>query len=120
MMAASVDWGLLRAAPQGMAGALHAEWTKLRTAPGTIWLLAASAVLTAVVSTAAVASTRCPSGAVCQVDAVKISLTGVDLGQAVVAILAVLAVAGEYSTGMIRSPWPRCHGGPWCWRPRPS
>jgi len=47
-------------------------------------------------------SSGCPSGAVCQVDTVKISLTGVDLGQAIVAILAVLAISGEYSTGMIR------------------
>jgi len=85
-----------------VAGALHAEWTKLRTVPGTIWLLLAAAVLTAGVSAAAAASTRCASGAVCRVDTVKISLTGVDLGQAVVAILAVLAVTGEYSTGMIR------------------
>jgi len=81
---------------------LHAEWTKLRTVPGTIWLLLASAALTAAVSVAAVASTRCAPGAVCQVDTTRISLTGVDLGQAVVAILAVLAISGEYSTGMIR------------------
>jgi len=90
------------AAGSDVAGALHAEWTKLRTVPGTIWLLLAAAVLTAGVSAAAAASTRCASGAVCRVDTVKISLTGVDLGQAVVAILAVLAVTGEYSTGMIR------------------
>ena len=30
-----------------VAGALHAEWTKLRTVPGTIWLLLAAAVLAA-------------------------------------------------------------------------
>ena len=90
------------AAGSDVAGALHAEWTKLRTVPGTIWLLLAAAVLTAGVSAAAAASTRCASGAVCRVDTVKISLTGVDLGQAVVAILAVLAVTGEYSTDMIR------------------
>ncbi len=35
-------------------------------------------------------------------DPAKLSLTGIDLGQAVVAILAVLAISGEYSTGMIR------------------
>jgi len=85
-----------------VASVLHAEWTKLRTVPGTIWLLLAAAVLTAAVSAAAAASTRCASGAVCRVDTAKISLTGVDLGQAVVAILAVLAVTGEYSTDMIR------------------
>jgi ABC-2 type transport system permease protein len=83
--------------------ALHAEWTKLRTAPGTIWLLAATIVLTVAVSTAAAAATRCPAGAACPVDPAKLSLTGVEFGQAVVAILAVLAIGTEYSTGMIRT-----------------
>ena len=35
-------------------------------------------------------------------DPAKISLTGVDLGQVIVALLAVLAIGGEYGTGMIR------------------
>ncbi len=69
---------------------LHAEWTKVRTAPGTIWLLAAAMVLTVGVSTGAVATTRCPPGAGCPVDVTKLSLTGVQVGQALVAILAVL------------------------------
>jgi ABC-2 type transport system permease protein len=83
--------------------ALRAEWTKLRTAPGTIWLLAAMAGLTIAVSAAAAAATKCPSGMACAVDTGKLSLTGIQFGQAVVAILAVLAVCGEYSTGMIRT-----------------
>jgi ABC-2 type transport system permease protein len=37
------------------------------------------------------------------VDATKLSLTGVQLGQAVIAVLAVLTVGTEYSTGMIRT-----------------
>jgi ABC-2 type transport system permease protein len=88
-------------APKGRT--LRAEWTKLRTAPGTIWLLAATIVLTVAVSTAATAATRCPAGAACPVDRAKLSLAGVDVGQAVVAILAVLAISTEYSTGMIRT-----------------
>jgi ABC-2 type transport system permease protein len=80
--------------------ALHAEWTKLRTAPGTSWLLLAVIAVTAVVSAAAAAAITCPSGG-CAVDAAKVSLTGIQLGQALVAILAVLAISGEYSTGMI-------------------
>jgi ABC-2 type transport system permease protein len=43
----------------------------------------------------------CPSGG-CAEDPAKISLTGIYLGQAVVAILAVLVISSEYSTGMIR------------------
>jgi len=82
---------------------VHAEWTKLRTVPGTPWLLAAAIVLTVAVSIAATAGTRCPAGAACPADTTKLSLTGVEVGQAVVAILAVLGISGEYSTGMIRA-----------------
>ena len=81
--------------------ALHAEWTKVRTAPGTIWLLAGAAVLTAAVGAAADAAVTCPAAG-CALDPAKTSLTGIDLGQAVVAVVAVLAISGEYSTGMIR------------------
>jgi ABC-2 type transport system permease protein len=85
----------------GMRDALHAEWTKLRTVSGTAWLLLAVIALTVAVSAAAAAAVNCPSGG-CGQDPAKISLTGIDLSQAVVAILAVLAISGEYSTGMIR------------------
>jgi ABC-2 type transport system permease protein len=87
----------------GLRGALHAEWTKVRTAPETTWLLLATVVLTVAVSTAAAAATRCSPGAACRVDVPKLSLTGIEFGQAVVAVLAVLAIGGEYSTGMIRT-----------------
>ena len=80
---------------------VRAEWTKLRTLPGTFWLLAGVAVLTSAVSAAATAGTHCPAGS-CPVDITKLSLTGVIFGQAVVAVLAVLVISGEYSTGMIR------------------
>jgi ABC-2 type transport system permease protein len=86
-----------------MTRALHAEWTKQRTLPGTLWLLAAAGLLTIAVSVAAVAATTCRPGTECPVDTAKLSLTGIQFGQAVVAILAVLAVGGEYSTGMIRT-----------------
>jgi len=81
--------------------ALHAEWTKLRTQPGTGWLLLAAAALTVAVGAAAAAATRCPAGG-CPEDPARISLTGIYLGQAVVAVLAVMVVSGEYGTGMIR------------------
>ncbi len=82
--------------------ALQAEWTKLGTVPGPAWLLIGVAVLTVAVSTAAVGATHCPQGMMCPVDTTKLSLTGVQFGQAVVAILAVLVISDEYSTGMIR------------------
>jgi ABC-2 type transport system permease protein len=81
--------------------ALHAEWTKLRTVPGTIWLLLAVVALTVALGIVADAATKCPSGG-CQFDPAKTSLTGIYLSQAVVAILAVLAIGSEYGSGMIR------------------
>jgi ABC-2 type transport system permease protein len=81
--------------------ALHAEWTKLRTVASTGWLLLGAAVLTAAVSAAADAAATCPASG-CQADPAKLSLTGVQVGQAIVAVIAVLAVSNEYSTGMIR------------------
>jgi ABC-2 type transport system permease protein len=85
--------------------ALRAEWTKLRTVSGTAWMLAAIVALTIAVSAAAVAATKCnpsPGGPPCPADTTKLSLTGVYLGQALAAILAVVTVCNEYSTGMIR------------------
>jgi ABC-2 type transport system permease protein len=82
--------------------ALRAEWIKLRTTAGPAWLLAGIIGLTFAISAVAVAANRCPAGVSCPVDTVKLSLTGIELGQAVVAILAVLPVCNEYSTGMIR------------------
>jgi ABC-2 type transport system permease protein len=87
---------------RALHAALHAEWTKVRTAGGMIWLLLAVVAATVAVSIAAAAAVTCPSGG-CPVDPAKVSLTGVELGQAVVAVVAVLAISGEYSTGMIRS-----------------
>ena len=84
-----------------MTAVLRAEWTKFRTVPGPGWLLVAAIVATAAVGAAAANAVSCPGGG-CQVDPAKVSLTGIYLGQAVVAIVAVTAVSGEYSTGMIR------------------
>jgi ABC-2 type transport system permease protein len=87
----------------GLPDALRAEWTKLRTEPGTAWILTAICVLTVAVGTATAAATRCGAGTGCAIDPTKVSLTGIEVGQAVVAVLAVLVISGEYSTGMIRT-----------------
>jgi ABC-2 type transport system permease protein len=89
-------------AAAGLRDTLHAEWTKLRTAPGTAGLLVAAVALTVAVSAAAAAATRCPAAG-CGQDPAKVSLTGVYLGQVAVAIVAVQAIGGEYSSGMIRT-----------------
>jgi ABC-2 type transport system permease protein len=80
------------------AETIHAEWTKLRTLASTGWLLLGVVALTVIVSVATVAAATVAPG----LDPAKLSLTGIQAGQAVVAILAVLAISNEYSTGMIR------------------
>ncbi|MFF4415753.1 ABC transporter permease [Streptosporangium sp. NPDC001559] len=79
---------------------LHAEWTKLRTLAGTGRLLLTIVVLTVAVSVAASAVVSCASQG-CGYDPARISLFGVQVSQAVVAVLAVSAISGEYGTNMI-------------------
>jgi ABC-2 type transport system permease protein len=86
-----------------MTRALNAEWAKIRTLPGTGWLLLGAVAVTVAASTAVSGALSCTSSATCHPDITQLSLTGTDLGQAVVAVIAVLAVTGEYATGMIRT-----------------
>jgi len=90
----------LRAEGATLREALHAEWTKLRTAPSTAWLLLTLIALTAGAGALATAAVKCPAS--CGEDTTKLSLTGILVGQAAVAVLAVLVMSGEYSSGMIR------------------
>ncbi len=80
--------------------ALHAEWTKLRTVQSTLWLLLTTVVLT--IATGAISSSiiQCPGS--CSDDPAQASLSGVLVSQAAIAVLAVLLITGEYSSGMIR------------------
>jgi ABC-2 type transport system permease protein len=83
--------------------ALHAEWSKLRTSAGTWWLMVGAVALTIATSAGIAASTHVsPGGPSGGQDPTRLSLVGVDVGQAVVAVLAILAVTEEYGTGMIR------------------
>jgi ABC-2 type transport system permease protein len=89
---------------RGAGRAIQAEWTKLWTVPGTPWLLAAAVALTLVGSVGALApvdTSMCPTPTECFEDTPKLSLTGVWLGQAPVAVLAVLAMSSEYGTRTI-------------------
>jgi len=83
-----------------MLTAVRAEWTKQRTVAGPGLLLLAAAVGTIALSAAASAAVNCP-GVGCPADPAESSLTGVLLGQTVIAVLAVLMIGTEYSTGMI-------------------
>jgi ABC-2 type transport system permease protein len=81
---------------------VRAEWTKMRTVPGSSWLVVGAIVLSVALSAVTTATVSCAAGR-CTVDAARTTLAGVEIGQALVAILAVLTISGEYSTGMIRA-----------------
>lgn len=83
-----------------MRRALRAEWSKAWSDPGSAWLLGGLIAAMAAVSAVAVGTARCQAAG-CGQDPAGISLTGVYLGQAVAALAGVLAVGGEYGTGMI-------------------
>lgn len=79
---------------------VRSEWSKLWTVPGIAWLLLAAVVGTSglgALAAAACSPTECAGG-----DPTRTSLTGLHIGQCVVAILAVLTIGGEYATGMMR------------------
>jgi ABC-2 type transport system permease protein len=82
--------------------ALHAEWTKVRTVAGPRWLLLGTIAATVALSVAVTSVMTCDAAG-CGADTTKLSLTGVQLGQALVVILAALVISGEYSSGMIRT-----------------
>jgi ABC-2 type transport system permease protein len=83
-----------------MRPALHAEWTKLRTVASPWWLLLGMIAATVALGAGAIAVVTCTSAG-CGDDVTRLSLIGVQLGQVLAAVLAVLMISGEYSSGMI-------------------
>jgi ABC-2 type transport system permease protein len=106
VQASRADTVMSQAGPRtrgtGLPDALHAEWTKVRTVSGTAWLLLGIVALTVGVGVAVVANEHCAASMQCPADPTKLSLTGLQFAEAVVAIMAVLTIGNEYSTGMIR------------------
>jgi ABC-2 type transport system permease protein len=90
-------WSVVRA---DYRDALGAEWAKLRTEPGPKWLALAVVVMTVGLGVAVSAATPLQAGG--SQDPTRLCLTGLYLGQAVIAVLAVMMVTTEYSNGMIR------------------
>jgi ABC-2 type transport system permease protein len=90
----------------GLPQALRAEWIKLRSVLSTAWSLVAGfglmLALTALVCASSTTTGGSP-GHPGDNDIVRDSLSGVWLGQIPFVLLAVLAIATEYSTGMIRT-----------------
>jgi ABC-2 type transport system permease protein len=89
------------------AGLLRSEWIKLRTVRSTLWSYGTVIVISVGMAALMSASfgldgSQMPADA--QVAFVSQAATfGVFFGQLVVAVLGVLAISGEYTTGMIRS-----------------
>jgi ABC-2 type transport system permease protein len=96
------------------ARVLRSEWIKFWSLRSTVWTLASTVVVMAAVSYLAVFFTAReafdpvtkPEDVALLVALLRdpsLVLTGADLAKLVVAVLGVLIVTGEYSTGMIRS-----------------
>ncbi|HEY0260700.1 MAG TPA: ABC transporter permease [Lacisediminihabitans sp.] len=89
-------------------GVLRSEWIKLRSLRSTLWCLGLvvfisvgfSALVAGVYHVENVAAVPVESGRQLQVLAATV---GVSFSQLVAAVLGVLVITGEYSTGMIRS-----------------
>jgi ABC-2 type transport system permease protein len=86
--------------------ALRSEWAKLRTVRSTAWsllLLAGVSVLFTSILTSGSSTEGGSPGMRGDNDIVLDSLAGVFFGQIAAAVLAVLVITSEYSTGMIRT-----------------
>jgi ABC-2 type transport system permease protein len=92
--------GMTRGAGTTLGTAIHAEWTKVRTLPSPGLLLLTMIVVTVGFGVLEDVVQKCPAS--CSYDTPKLSLTGVLVGQALVAVLAALMVTSEYGSGMIR------------------
>jgi ABC-2 type transport system permease protein len=94
-------------------GVLRSEWIKLRSLRSTVWSYVAVVVIVVgmalvLASSIAAGDDSAPDTLGGSVEAqaglfVQSSTVGVFLGQLVVAVLGVLVIGGEYSTGMSRS-----------------
>jgi len=90
------------------AGLLRSEWIKLRTVRSTIWSYATVIVIS--LGLALLMSSTLDLQGSMQVTEpeqtswmIQVSTFGIIFGQLVVAVLGVLSISGEYSTGMVRS-----------------
>jgi len=87
---------------------IRSEWTKLYSLRSTLWSLLVAVFFTIALPAvfAAVISSHWASmrpGQRARHDPLSIALAGVNLSQLAIAVLGVLVITGEYSTGMIRS-----------------
>ena len=92
------------------AGHIRTEWIKLRSVRSTVWSYALLVVFSLGLAAIMSASLDLQGADVSMVPAAnqatfvaQASTFGVFFGQLIVAVLGVLTISGEYSTGMIRS-----------------
>jgi len=93
---------------QHFAGALRAEWTKLRSVRSTMWTVVVTVVAgigIGVLATSSEASSWRNAGFFDKAlfDPTSISLTGLLFGQLAIGVLGVLVMSAEYGTGTIRA-----------------
>ncbi len=104
--AARISAGVPRPAGRaGFAGALRSEFTKIRSVRSTYWSLIALVLVTVGIGAAAGASAAAshPGQLGPGFDPTTTTLYGLVLGQLIIAVLGVVTVTSEYSTGMIRT-----------------
>jgi ABC-2 type transport system permease protein len=111
MSSATTRTALPRLEQRGRLTQLHvtrSEWTKLISVRSTRWSLLAAVVLTIGLPLLVAAIVSSHWGTMtaeerAQNDPLDIALAGVSLAQLAIAVLGVLLITGEYSTGMIRA-----------------
>jgi ABC-2 type transport system permease protein len=92
----------------GLAQVISSEWTKLRSVRSTGWSLLALVVATVGFSALISWGTgtnidRAPEAQRAAFDSTGTALSGISLGQLALAVLGVLVISSEYSTGGIRT-----------------
>ena len=94
--------------PSTVADVLRSEWTKLRSVRSTFWALSVTVVLGgglgAVISAAAAHGyARSSASAKLSWDPTAVSLDGIGIATLAIAVLGVLCISSEYSSGMTRT-----------------
>lgn len=93
------------AKPQSFGRTVHSEWIKFWTVRSTVWTLVVTvAVMVGIATLAAWGSSMSTiDGGTGPMNIAQLLSAGYQLAQLAVAVLGVLTIAGEYSTGMIKS-----------------
>ncbi len=93
------------AKPLWFARTVRAEWIKFWTVRSTVWTLVATVIVMVGISTLAAwgSTTEALDPGTGPMNTAQLLSAGYQMGQLAVAVLAILTIAGEYSTGMIRS-----------------